>query len=475
MRAFASPAVQHPHFTARTASCVAGILGLTALTGWAFDIPALKSAAPGFIAMQPWTATAIILAAAALWLARFDGSAARAVSAIAAIALAIIVGLPIFEYATGANLGTDVLLFPNSVVSTQTVPYPNPGRMSPLTSTGLVSLAAALLLAPRVQGRVESIVFSALASVGLALTAVSAVSYVLRLESLDSMVLHNPVAIPTALALAALSLGTLTLRPDAGWVAIVAKQGSPGWLAAGLLGGAVLLLMFGSEAAVTMGVVDRATFEAARRLDHLLSTLKDAETGQRGFLLTGQDSYLEPYEAARASLSDEFERAEASLAQAYGSPSRLTTLRSLVTAKMAELAETVALRRAGDAAGAVVVVQRGRGQSLMEAIRSQVDVLSLALGNAGPANGARIETAAAIAGLGAVGLAALAFWSLIAAGRVTREASESAEESAARQRDLLATLSLGTFMARDMNGVIRYWAEGCARLYGWTVVPPTNY
>ena len=104
----------------------------------------------------------------------------------------------------------------------------------------------------------------------------------------------------------------------------------------------------------------------------------------------------------------------------------------------------------------------------MGAIRSRVDALLLALGKAGLADGARAETAAAIAGLGAVGLAALAFWSLIAADRVTREASESAEESAARQRDLLATLSLGTFMARDTNGVIRYWAEGCTRLYGWT-------
>lgn len=104
----------------------------------------------------------------------------------------------------------------------------------------------------------------------------------------------------------------------------------------------------------------------------------------------------------------------------------------------------------------------------MEAIRSRVNASLLALGKAGLADGARIETAAAIAGLGAAGLAALAFWSLIAAGRLTREASESAKESGARQRDLLATLSLGTFMARDMHGVIRYWAEGCTRLYGWT-------
>ncbi|WP_165982304.1 PAS domain-containing protein [Dankookia rubra] len=38
----------------------------------------------------------------------------------------------------------------------------------------------------------------------------------------------------------------------------------------------------------------------------------------------------------------------------------------------------------------------------------------------------------------------------------------------ARLRDLLATLDLGAFMARDLDGTIRYWSDGCERLYGWT-------
>jgi PAS domain S-box-containing protein len=41
-------------------------------------------------------------------------------------------------------------------------------------------------------------------------------------------------------------------------------------------------------------------------------------------------------------------------------------------------------------------------------------------------------------------------------------------ESEARLRDLLATLDLGTLMARDLDGTVRFWSEGCARLYGWT-------
>ncbi len=48
------------------------------------------------------------------------------------------------------------------------------------------------------------------------------------------------------------------------------------------------------------------TIELLGRLEGLLSTLKDAETGQRGFLLTGEESYLAPYTDAKDAIPDEF-------------------------------------------------------------------------------------------------------------------------------------------------------------------------
>jgi PAS domain S-box-containing protein len=50
-----------------------------------------------------------------------------------------------------------------------------------------------------------------------------------------------------------------------------------------------------------------------------------------------------------------------------------------------------------------------------------------------------------------------------------RRAAEAAlRDSESRLRDLLATLDLGAFMARDLDGTIRHWSAGCQRLYGWT-------
>lgn len=51
--------------------------------------------------------------------------------------------------------------------------------------------------------------------------------------------------------------------------------------------------------------------------------------------------------------------------------------------------------------------------------------------------------------------------------RVEERAAEL-KANEARLQDLLATLDLGTFITRDLDGMIRSWSEGCTRLYGWT-------
>src|ERR1700722_20736923 len=51
------------------------------------------------------------------------------------------------------------------------------------------------------------------------------------------------------------------------------------------------------------------TLEVTEQLQALLSTLQDAETGQRGFLLTGHEDYLVPFTNAKAALAGEFKRA----------------------------------------------------------------------------------------------------------------------------------------------------------------------
>jgi signal transduction histidine kinase/CheY-like chemotaxis protein/CHASE3 domain sensor protein len=108
-------------------------------------------------------------------------------------------------------------------------------------------------------------------------------------------------------------------------------------------------------------------------IDALFSALQDAETGQRGYLLTGRDQYLAPYSDAVAQVEPAFKELHSLTADNAGQQERLGTLRRHVDAKLAELKQTVDLRRGGNAPGALAIVTTDRGKAEMDAIRSTLD------------------------------------------------------------------------------------------------------
>jgi len=114
------------------------------------------------------------------------------------------------------------------------------------------------------------------------------------------------------------------------------------------------------------------TIEVLGHLEGLLSTLKDAETGQRGFLLTGDESYLTPYTDAKDSLPDELSSMRALLVNRPEQRRRLDGIESLANLKMAEMEATVVERRAGKPDAALATVRTDRGKIYMDRIRAAV-------------------------------------------------------------------------------------------------------
>jgi PAS domain S-box-containing protein len=111
--------------------------------------------------------------------------------------------------------------------------------------------------------------------------------------------------------------------------------------------------------------------ETISQLDQLVSTLKDAETGQRGFLITGDERYLQPYHDAVARLPHYIERLN-SLQQSGGNRSDIEAIIRLIQQKLAELRETIELRQSGGFEAAATVVQSNTGRELMEELRGSV-------------------------------------------------------------------------------------------------------
>jgi CheY-like chemotaxis protein/CHASE3 domain sensor protein len=113
------------------------------------------------------------------------------------------------------------------------------------------------------------------------------------------------------------------------------------------------------------------TLELIERLEVVSSTMKDAETGQRGFLLTGDEAYLEPYNAARARHAKELKDIRQWLLFPDGPQAKLLSeIEQVVETKFAELEETIALQRAGRPAEAMAIVRSDRGQRIMDRFRT---------------------------------------------------------------------------------------------------------
>ena len=132
--------------------------------------------------------------------------------------------------------------------------------------------------------------------------------------------------------------------------------------------------------------IEQSTFHRLEKTQRLVGRLKDAriellglanayvdaETGQRGYLLTGDERYLAPYVAARSQL----EKRAAGIRRVLTDDSELNAILQPGEAKLAELARTIELRRQGRPDEALAIVRAGVGKNLMDQISAAADRLN---------------------------------------------------------------------------------------------------
>jgi methyl-accepting chemotaxis protein len=112
-----------------------------------------------------------------------------------------------------------------------------------------------------------------------------------------------------------------------------------------------------------------STHESLYDMEELLSTMKDAESGQRGFIITGDESFLEPYKTASEGVQKKYDELVASLQHSPRQRERLEKLKPLMDAKLAELRDTIERRRREGLEPAAKLVSDGRGKRAMEGLR----------------------------------------------------------------------------------------------------------
>ncbi len=148
---------------------------------------------------------------------------------------------------------------------------------------------------------------------------------------------------------------------------------------AGYLLSLALLLVLGTAAILSV----RSYKESARLEDHTRDILDlvdrieldllNAQTAQRGFLLSGQESYLRPYTEAVATLPEAIAELASLTAGNTAQRDRVARLRQFATAKLSAIERTLQLRRGPDATAATAAFAEDRDDILMSDIREITD------------------------------------------------------------------------------------------------------
>jgi PAS domain S-box-containing protein len=168
------------------------------------------------------------------------------------------------------------------------------------------------------------------------------------------------------------------------------------------------------------------TYEVLDQTGDLLEAVLDAETGQRGYLLTGEEPYLAPYDAARRRLDAVLARLRGLVADNPAQTARLPAIRELLDARLAALERGVALRREGRAEEALALVRGGEGKRSMDALRAELAALEGAERGLLEERSRRAERYGLAAGATALLASALSLaLGLVAAAGLARQAREA--------------------------------------------------
>ena len=216
------------------------------------------------------------------------------------------------------------------------------------------------------------------------------------------------------------------------------------------------------------GFASTHTDEVLGAIEDVVSTMKDAETGQRGYLLTGEDSYLEPYNSAVTAIQDKVRRLRQLAENSPRQQARIGIMEEQILAELKELSRTITLRRK-DPQAARQIVLTGAGKKLMDAIRAQGesmqqderDLLAVCERQSGQSFAVAVFTTFLTFALG-MGMVA----TLVYLGHRQLSERKLAERVQARLAAIVES-SDDAILSKDLNGIIQTWNDGASRLFGY--------
>lgn len=152
-----------------------------------------------------------------------------------------------------------------------------------------------------------------------------------------------------------------------------------------VLGAALLIALLGSNALVfllsTQTLLSQErwvahTQEVLAAVNGSMARITNAESAQRGYILTGNAAYLRTYMAAAREVQPELATLRRLISDNATQVPRADQLRALTSEKLADLGQTIALRRAGQQAQAEAIVLDDRDKAVTDAMQQRFDAMT---------------------------------------------------------------------------------------------------
>ncbi|MDP2423641.1 MAG: CHASE3 domain-containing protein, partial [Bacteroidales bacterium] len=344
-------------------------IGLFVLIGWQFDIGILKSIIPNAVPMRANAAAAFVLSGLALIFLQKSGHISRALVRFLAAIVLIVGFLTCCEYLVGWDLGIDEILFsvPADIIGT---PYPS--RMAPTAALNFMLLGFAFIVITFKKYLNRFIVLFSV-TFSITVSVIGLVGYATGLLQMTEIGAYDytKMAVHAASAFIILSIGILLTDYKRQRAPITIDQK----LFAGLTSIATIIIFISILSVSSIQSLLQAsewvknTQEVRNQIGAVLSHVIEVQSGDRGFVLTGDDNYLVAHNKALDELPTLMNNIRSQTADNPRQQKILASLEKLVGERMALSKRRIFTRRTEGEAKARLLYPIGIAKMITDSIR----------------------------------------------------------------------------------------------------------